>query len=113
MGKGQRIVTTVLWGILVVVMLAVVGTGLWPRRGDARTTGAGDPAAAAVRVSGAGGAPELAPRWQVPAFAYPDANGAVVSRESLKGRPWVAAFIFTHCTQACPMMVGKLRALQD
>lgn len=119
MGKGQRIVTGLLWGLLVVVMLAVVATGLWPRRGDARTNrdrGAADNAATVlVSVGGEAKDPNgpLERMWEVPKFSYADANGNVVTNESLKGRPWVAAFIFTHCTQACPMMVGKLRSLQD
>ena len=35
MDRKQKIITTVLWGVLVVAMLGVVGTGLWARYGDA------------------------------------------------------------------------------
>jgi cytochrome oxidase Cu insertion factor (SCO1/SenC/PrrC family) len=115
MGKGQRIVTGLLWGLLVVVMLAVVGAGLWPRRGEARTKGDANAGATVMVKVGEPKDPNapLERMWAVPAFSYADANGNTVTNESLKGRPWVAAFVFTNCTQACPMMVGKLRELQD
>ena len=32
--------------------------------------------------------------------------------ESLLGSPWVADFIFTRCPGSCPLMTGKLAAMQ-
>lgn len=108
MGRGQKIVTTVLWGILVVVMLAAVGVGLWVRRGGAEASArnSGTPTVSGMPLP-------LERLWEVPAFTFTDPDGRTVTRDDLKGRPWVAAFVFTNCNQACPMMAGKLRHVQD
>jgi protein SCO1/2 len=51
----------------------------------------------------------------VPDFTLPGAtaNGpATLSLTNLKGHPWVADFIFTHCSGPCPMMTAKMAELQ-
>src|SRR3712207_1635767 len=118
MGTTQKILTTTLWGLLVLIMLSVVGAGLWRENRDRQSARAvesmpadpADPGAPAVLGETTGHAPLM---FEVPPFALVDQNGNPVSRESLRGRPWVAAFIFTNCTQACPMMSMKLAKLQD
>ena len=50
---------------------------------------------------------------QVQDFHLTDRSGKEISLEDLKGRPWVASFIFTRCAGICPMMSGHMRRLQD
>ncbi len=53
--------------------------------------------------------------WQVPSF---EVTGVTTKGESrlrlsdLLGKPWVADFIFTRCGGPCPLMSGKMAALQ-
>lgn len=50
-------------------------------------------------------------------FQLVDQLGRPVTREVLKGKPWVASFIFTRCAFACPLMAKKIydldRRLRD
>ncbi|MBL0057890.1 MAG: SCO family protein [Elusimicrobia bacterium] len=50
-----------------------------------------------------------------PDFALPAATAAGATTLALKdlgGRPWVADFIFTHCSGPCPLMSAKMAELQ-
>ena len=44
-------------------------------------------------------------------FSLIDQTGSPVTLADLKGRPWVANFIFTRCVYECPLMCGKIRNL--
>lgn len=44
----------------------------------------------------------------IPQFEFIDSNGNTVTLDNLKGKVWVADFIFTTCTMACPMMTGNM-----
>lgn len=92
MGKNQRILTTILWAMLVLGMVGVIGAGLWRTRDD-----------------GGEGLPVL---FDAPAFSLTDQNEKPVTHETLRGNPWVAAFIFTQCAGPCPMMSAKMAELQ-
>jgi protein SCO1 len=50
--------------------------------------------------------------WPAPAFSLGDQNGAVVDNNTLKGRIWIADFIFTSCGNVCPRMTAKRVELQ-
>ena len=54
--------------------------------------------------------PELG---DVPAFKLTTQNGTAFSSDSLKGKVWVADFIFTTCNGPCPRMSAQMRHLQD
>lgn len=49
----------------------------------------------------------------VPAFSVVDQTGAPVSPQSLQGRPFVAAFMFTRCPSICPRITARMRELQQ
>jgi protein SCO1/2 len=40
-------------------------------------------------------------------FSLVDQLGRPVTNETLKGKPWVANFIFTRCAFECPLLMGK------
>lgn len=98
MGKGQKIVTTVLWALLVCAMLGVVGYGMWGERPA--------PSVEVIREP-------VDSYYPAPAFSLIDQNSQPVSDQSLRGNVWVAAFIFTQCAGPCPMMSSKMAQLQE
>lgn len=49
---------------------------------------------------------------ELPAFSLIETSGQVVTRDGLRGRPWVASFLFTHCAGTCPTTTARLRILQ-
>ena len=91
MDRNQKIITGVLWALLVVAMLGVIGTGLWARF-----------------------RPEPLPvLYDAPHFSLVDQEGKPFTSEDLRGKVWVADFIFTHCPGACPLMTMKMSAIQQ
>ena len=105
MQKSQRIITTALWSVLVLTMVAVVGRGMWSSGPAAREISASNDA-----PIGEHGLPLL---FSTPEFELIDQNGKPFKSSQLKGNVWVAAFIFTKCPGACPMMTRKLATLQN
>lgn len=61
------------------------------------------------REVAAGGLPVL---WEVPHFAFEDAEGQVIRDSSLQGHVWVADFIFTRCTSVCPVITAEMTLLR-
>jgi len=47
----------------------------------------------------------------VPDFQFTDSNGETITREDMEGKVWVADFIFTTCTMACPIMTGNMNLI--
>ena len=83
-----------LLGGAVLALVSVFGASLWRRGG----------VCAAVE--------ELPVLGNVPAFQFHDQDDKPVTLQSLRGSPWVADFVFTRCPGTCPMMTGKMAALQ-
>lgn len=59
--------------------------------------------------------PEPAPEViaDLPAFALVDEGGKPFGKAEMKGRVWIADFIFTSCADACPKLTQKMKGLQD
>ena len=55
--------------------------------------------------------PEM--EWEVESFSHDSHRGEEVSLESLKGKVWLATFIFTNCETVCPPMTMNLASVQD
>jgi len=83
-------------GLLLVIVVLLGARSLFPPLG---------------RPSGDGPGP-LPDLGAVPDFSLTEPSGSPVSLESLRGRIWVADFIFTRCTGACPLLSGRMLALQ-
>lgn len=49
---------------------------------------------------------------RVPDFTLIDQAGQPLTLASLKGRPWIADFIFTSCAGTCPQMTARMSSLQ-
>jgi protein SCO1 len=90
MDRKQKIITSVLWAVLVVAMLGVIGTGLWAKF-----------------------RPEPLPvLYDAPSFSLTDQDARRFGSEDLRGKVWVADFVFTRCPGACPKMTMKMSSLQ-
>jgi cytochrome oxidase Cu insertion factor (SCO1/SenC/PrrC family) len=50
---------------------------------------------------------------EIPAFNFPDHRGRNVNLETLRGKVWIAAFIFTRCGGPCPLVSGRMADIQN
>ncbi|SFJ42179.1 SCO family protein [Thermoflavimicrobium dichotomicum] len=50
--------------------------------------------------------------WKVPDFKYTDHNGKPFGLSDLKGKVWLADFIFTRCPNVCPPMTANMANVQ-
>jgi protein SCO1/2 len=48
----------------------------------------------------------------VPDFRFTDENGKSYGTNELKGKVYVANFLFTSCTTACPLLLKKIQVVQ-
>ena len=51
--------------------------------------------------------------FSVPSFELTDQDGANYGTAQLQGRVWVASFLFTSCTQACPLLASQLANVRE
>jgi protein SCO1/2 len=65
-----------------------------------------------VAVRGRAPAPPLPHLATLPSFALVERSGRPVTLESLRGRVWVADFIFTSCAGVCPAMTARMARLR-
>ena len=49
---------------------------------------------------------------QLPPFELVERSGRTLAAGDLRGRPWVADFIFTRCGGACPAMTARMASLR-
>jgi len=95
-----------LWGLLVLVLVGLAAaTVLFGRQ--VRLVGAGRSGAGRQ----VGSSSQLADYGTVPDFALVSQTGDTVRLADLRGQPWIADFIFTHCASSCPMMSARMKAL--
>ena len=50
--------------------------------------------------------------FQLTDFALVDASDRAFTRERLRGKVWVADFIYTRCVDTCPLQTAEMRRLQ-
>lgn len=50
---------------------------------------------------------------EVPTFQLVSESGEPFDSSSLKGRPWLASFLFTSCPGPCPRLVEKLKSVRS
>jgi protein SCO1/2 len=51
---------------------------------------------------------ELPELWSAPGFSFVDQHGKPTTERDLAGGVWIADFIYTQCTSACPLLSAKL-----
>jgi cytochrome oxidase Cu insertion factor (SCO1/SenC/PrrC family) len=57
-------------------------------------------------------APPLDDFGPVADFSLTERNGTAVTAADLRGKVWVASFVFTRCTGPCPQVTGTVARLQ-
>jgi protein SCO1/2 len=70
---------------------------------------AGDPVAGPDEFAGA----MMPPDVPAPDFSLRDEQGKPVSMRSLRGRPVVVTFLYTHCQDTCPITAQTIRGALD
>jgi protein SCO1/2 len=50
---------------------------------------------------------------QLPEFSLVDQDQQAFVRESMAGKLWVSAFVFTHCRSTCPRITAHMKGLQS
>jgi protein SCO1/2 len=103
MHPNQKILVTTLWGLAVLAMVALIGTGLWARRQSANRTA--DPLASDLDQ-------HLGVIQVAPPFSLTDQNGRTVTDADLRGNVWVAMVFFSECPGVCPMMAQRMLEIQ-
>ena len=98
-----------LWGALALLVAggSAVGTlmALGARGiGPFSSTSAGDPSQGALETLGMYG--------EVPEFALTERSGRPVTRADLLGKVWLATFVYTQCTETCPLQSARMARLQ-
>ncbi|WP_010588304.1 DUF420 domain-containing protein [Schlesneria paludicola] len=46
-------------------------------------------------------------------FSFTDTDGKTVTKQDLLGKPFLIAFVFTHCLGPCPNVTRQMREIQD
>jgi protein SCO1 len=100
MDRREKVLTALLWSVLGLAMAGVIATGLYAKFFRGRD------AVKNVVVD------QTWEPFAAPTFSLIDQEGRAFTSEQLKGKPYVAAFIFTHCATGCPMMTQKMAKLQ-
>ncbi|AMM93504.1 SCO family protein [Peribacillus simplex] len=65
-----------------------------------------------LTACGSNGVPD-AKNWDLEDFSYIDQKGKAFSKSDLKGKVWVADFIFTSCKTVCLPMTSNMTKLQQ
>jgi cytochrome oxidase Cu insertion factor (SCO1/SenC/PrrC family) len=63
--------------------------------------------------SSSGGRQDADLDWPIADFRLTDQDGHAVTRDDLRGKVWVASFIFTRCRTICPRITSKVAQLRD
>lgn len=103
MSTGQGFRRQLGWGLLILALAGAVGSGLWAwfRGGAGVARVESQPTLEGLGVFGS-----------VPDFSLVERSGQRVTRADFEGRIWVANFIFTNCTETCPLQSAQMARLQ-
>jgi protein SCO1 len=91
------------WALVAFLVAGVATMALWTRQMSRYT-----PTANAERPRDA-----LESFGQVPAFSLTERSGRKVQVSDLVGSVWIADFIYTNCTDTCPLQSAEMKRFQD
>lgn len=89
-----------------IALVALVGAVALIHQQAAREAGGGPSASSTSSSALKGGTPLHDP---TPSFSLKDQSGAVVTTQSLRGRPAIITFMDMTCTQECPIIAAMLQ----
>lgn len=101
------------WGVLLFTRQAADQPVDQPVQGDSNADSAD---AEPLNDAGASEDPAdrvIFPSREIPDFQLSECRGGTLSRDDLRGRPWVASFIFTRCMSTCPQITLEVKNLHD
>ena len=93
----------VIVGALVGGLGIIIGTMLWLKLAPPTRTASSSSAELAVGQRSYGAVPE---------FSFTERNGQTVRLADLRGKFWIADFIYTTCTDTCPLQSAAMTKLQ-
>ena len=88
--------STLIWVVLGVIIIGIAGINLWSVFGTKSE----------VAVS-------QSPAVSVPDFNLTTQQGEPLTLSDMKGKIWIADFIFTNCPTICPAMTQEMASLQS
>lgn len=93
----------ILWWLLLVVIAGVAGIGVWSwQQGWVRQGTSEKTPLEGLKVFGT-----------VPDFSLIERSGRQVNLSDLKGKIWIANFIYTNCPDTCPIQSAQMKELQN
>jgi protein SCO1/2 len=101
--RQERLPHILLWSVLGLVLIGVVGIGVWSLVWDAPIK----------QLSSRLSAAQLPVYGVVPDFALVDQSGLPVGKSDLAGKVWIAGFLFTNCPDECPLLTAEMARLQS
>jgi cytochrome oxidase Cu insertion factor (SCO1/SenC/PrrC family) len=93
-----------LLGLAVVGLGILLGTALWLRL---------EPPQAGWNHASGDAAASLNDYGPAPDFALTERSGRTVGLDQLRGKIWIADFIYTTCTDTCPLQTAMMAKLQQ
>ena len=89
-------------GVLIVGLAGLLGTALWTWQGARPRQGTSEERPLeGLKVFGA-----------VPDFSLVERSGKRIVLADLRGKAWIANFIYTHCPDTCPLQTARMALLQ-
>ncbi len=90
-------------GAVVIAIGVALGTALWLKLGPHNQFSRG-------LLEGGDGMKDYG---AVPDFSLTERNGSTINLTQLHGKIWVADFIYTSCTDTCPLQTAMMAKLQE
>src|SRR5437899_505119 len=100
-----------MWAVAGVAAVVLGGT-IWKMRSRAASAPPVSPVGSLTAVTTPQASSALPVLFNAPTFALTDQNGQPFDTARLRGKVWVADFVFTHCAGICPMMTKHLADFQ-
>ena len=88
--------------LLLAALAGIFGTALWTWQGLRPGKGGEDRPLEGLKVFGT-----------VPDFSLIQRDGRRITLADLRGKVWIANFIYTHCTDTCPLQSAQMAQLQE
>jgi protein SCO1/2 len=92
-----------LWGLSLISLGGVLGTFVWLKLAPT----------VMFRNSFERPLEGLTEHGLVPEFSLIDSNGKTIRMADLRGKIWIADFIYTTCTDTCPLQTAEMAKLQE